>query len=147
MPEEARQFVREVKTFQSKAGRTMAKFVCAPGADLDATMLAIDKAQPAGGTVINGKAQYLRFSIAGDRGDPRPRSLTNAAKEILEDSIADSNMVVIVRGTRLYLKRTGEEAEHPVGAYDRQSDAWVWRDARLKQLVPSLRVEDVAVHA
>ena len=146
MPEDARRQVREVRAFQSKAGKVMAKFLCAPDADLEATMLAIDVAQPAGGTVIGTKARYLRFSVASDRGDPRPRNLTNAAKEVLEDGVPDS-FVVVVRGTRLYLKRVGEEAEHPVGSYDSSSDSWQWRLASLQKLVPALRAEDVQVYA
>ena len=146
MPVDARQKVREVNAFTSKAGKVMAKFICQPDADIEATMLAIDVAQPQGGTVIGTKTKYLRFSVANDRGDPRPRNLTNAAKEALEDAVPDA-FVVVVRGTRLYLKRVGEEAEHPVGAYDTPGDVWQWKFGALQKLVPALKAEDVQVYA
>ena len=89
--------------------------------------------------------KFLKFQVAGERGDPRPRNLTTAAKEVLEDVVV--GFVVLARGTRLFLKRANEEVEYPVGGYDSQADKWTWRFSRLAQLVPGIKAEDIEVYA
>jgi len=147
IPEEIKNKVRGVTAFRSRAGKMLATYTCAPDAAIDLVIYELDRAQPSGGTVVGGVAKYLRFSVASERGDMRPRNVTQAAKEVLEDSIVGHH--VIVRGTRIYLKKAGDETapELVVGGYDVPSDKWCWRLGRLQQLVPSIRAEDIEVFA